>query len=146
MNQRGFFWSETSLFFFGVKSMRYTPVQFAIEGNSRSYTLGSFFEPVLNTSERKMDWKPAYNANQWTNCIRKTSDLVEDKRFNNVLLLGKMLQILAILEKLQRSFTSTVCPGTHIRFFFDFLRKFFSLGGAVACLKYFFLGRGVLWN
>ncbi len=35
-----------------------------------------------------------------------------------------MLQIFAILEKLQRSFTSTVCPSTHLIFF-----KFFSFPG-----------------
>ncbi len=42
----------------------YTPLQFAIEGNFCSYTLGLFFEPVLKESERKMNEKTAYNANQ----------------------------------------------------------------------------------
>ncbi len=38
----------------------YMLLQF-IEDNSHSYTLGSFFKPVLNTSERKMEGKPGYN-------------------------------------------------------------------------------------
>ncbi len=67
------FWSETSLVSLGVKSVRslirVTRILVHIHW-------GRFFEPVLNTSERKMEGKPAYNANQWTNCIRKTSSTI----------------------------------------------------------------------
>ncbi len=53
---------------------RYLPLQFANnKNNSRSYTLGSFLKPVLNVSEKKMEGEMVYNANHWTNHIRKTS-------------------------------------------------------------------------
>ncbi len=41
---------------------RYTPLQFIIEGNFRSYTLGWFFKLVLNASERKMEGTMACNT------------------------------------------------------------------------------------